>query len=147
MATDADANYQPNAKFRLDIDDITITSFEKVTFGDSEWGVIEGRTGVDPLHKITSSGLKTVTTITLEKHLREGGASDVAELINWHQSGSKDRKSGAVVILDREDVEQLRFEFKNAWVSKVTIPELDAAQEASATIFVVELSIGEITLG
>lgn len=145
MPTSADANYEPNAKFILEIDDIAITSFEKVTIGDSDWGIIEGRTGTDALHKITSSGLKSPTTITLEKHLRDGGAGDVVEIINWHAAGSKDRRSGAIVILNRDDEEQMRFEFKNGWISKFTAPELDAGQENNPTVFTFEISVGTVT--
>jgi len=147
MPTPVDATYVPNAKFILEIDDIAITSFEKVTMGDSEWGILDGRTGTDPLYKITSSGIKTPSIITIEKHLRDSdGISDIKPIITWHQAGSKDRRSGAIVVLDREDKEQIRFEFRNGWVSKFTPPELDASQENNPSIFAFEISIGEFTV-
>lgn len=146
MAEERDANYQPNAKYLVEIDGIALMACEKVTFGDSEWGIIEGRTGADPLHKITSSGIKTATTITLEKHLREGGVDEVREMINWHASGSKERKSGAIVLQDRDGLELMRFEFTNGWVSKFTSPEMDATQDNSPMLFTFELSVGEYRL-
>lgn len=137
-------NYESNALFSLEIDDISIMSFEKVTFGDSEFGVIEGRTGIDPHYKQTSSGLKMTTDITIEKHLREGQKSEVLEITDWHQGGSKDRRSGAVVIHDRLGTEVIRFNFKDAWVSKASYPELDANQENNPVVFTFTLSVGEI---
>jgi phage tail-like protein len=139
----ADATLVPNAKFLLEVDNITIMSFEKITIGDSEWGVIEGRTGTDELHKLTSSGLKTVTTFTVEKQLRdEGGADDVKEIINWHAAGSKDRRTGAVVFLDRDDNELIRLEFSHGWISKFTYPELDASQNNTPLAFIFDISVG-----
>jgi len=142
-----DANYETNAKFLLEIEGIAIMAFEKITMGDSEWGVIEGRTGIDELVKGTSSGLKKPMVITVEKHLRVGGADDVKEIIDWHNAGSKDRKSGAVAHLDRDGAETIRFNFKNAWIPKITPFELDASQDSNPTVFVFDLSIPEITLG
>ena len=147
MSHDPDANYEPNVKFILEIDDIALTSFEKVTIGDSTWGIIEGRAGTDPLTKITSSGLKSVQVITLEKQMRDGAAQDLNELIVWHTAGSKDRRSGAIAILNRDDEELMRFNFKLGWVSKFTPPELDANQDNTAMVFKFEISIGEVTLG
>lgn len=144
MGAPKDATYVPNARFILEIDNISIMSFEKVGMGDSEWGIIEGRTGADDLIKNTSSGLKTVTTFTIEKHLRDsGGSEDIKELINWHAAGSNDRRTGAIIIQDREGAELLRYEFKYAWISKHTPPELDASQDNSPLVFIFELSVGE----
>jgi len=136
------ATYIPNAKFLLEIDGISIGSFEKATLGDSEWAIISGRTGDYALHKVTSSGLKTVTTLTLEKHLRDGGRDEVNEMLEWHKGGSKNRKSGSLVIADREDVEQIRYNFNDGWVSKITPPPMDASQDNSPLVFIFEISLG-----
>lgn len=146
MAENLNSTYTPNAKFILEIDNISIGSFEKVSFGDSEWGVIEGRSGNSPLTKITSSGLKTVTTITLEKQLRDGGAAAVQELVDWHNAGSSDRRSGAVIYLNREDEEIQRISFDYGWVSKVTPPELDASQDNTPLVWSFEISVGSYTV-
>ena len=52
MAEERDANYQPNARYLVEIDGIALMACEKATFGDSEWGIIEGRTGADPLYAL-----------------------------------------------------------------------------------------------
>ena len=138
-----DANTELNSKFLLEIDNIAIMAFEKLTFGDSEWGLITNRTGADDLTKQTASGLKKETTLTIEKHLRVGGAADVNELVQWHQLGSKNKKSGSVVMMDRDGNETLRINFKGAWVSKVGFPELDASQEDQNSVWTFDLSIPE----
>jgi len=140
------SNYETSAKFLLEIDGIALTRFQKVTLGDSEWGIIASRSGTDKLSKVTSSGLRTELVITLEKHLQAGGEADINELIEWHQSGSLDRKSGAITYLDREDQPLVTFEFTDGWISKLTPPELDATQENSPLVFTFEISVGEYHL-
>lgn len=131
-----DATSIPQVKFILEVDGIRLMAFEKITPNDGEWGVIENRTGLDELHKIPSSGLKKTRTFDCEKTLRdEGGTEDIKEIINWHESGSLDRRTGAVIYEDREGNEILRLEFSNAWVSKATPPEMDASQENSPYVF------------
>jgi hypothetical protein len=134
-ASAPDANYLPNVKYMLEIDGIAIMAFEKLTPSDSEWGVIEGRTGIDPLVKIPSSGLKKTQTIEGEKHIRDGGIADIRELLTWHSKGSLDRRSGALVYMDREDVEIIRLNFKNAWISKTSLPDLDGTADSSPMVF------------
>lgn len=130
-----DANYEPNVKYMLEVDNVSLMAFEKFTPSDSEWGVIEGRTGIDPLVKIPSSGLKKTQTIEGEKHIRVGGIADIREILTWHSKGSLDRRSGSLVYMDREDVEIIRLNFRNAWISKVSVPDLDGGADASPMIF------------
>jgi len=134
-AAAADANYIPNVKYMLEVDGIALMAFEKITPSDSEWGVIEGRTGIDPLVKIPSSGLKKTQTIECEKYIRDGGMSDVKEILDWHSQGSLDRRSGALIYMDREDVEILRLNFTNAWISKASLPDEDGTQDSNPMVF------------
>jgi len=145
-AASADANTELNSKFLLEIDNISVMAFEKITIGDSEWGLITNRTGADGLTKQTASGLKKETTLSIEKHLRVGGAADVNEIIQWHQLGSTSKKSGAIALLDRDGNEVMRLNFKEAWVSKVGFPELDAASEDSNSVFTFDLSVPEFVV-
>jgi len=139
-----DANYELAGKFLLEIDGIAIMAFEKIKIGDSEWGLGEGRTGADPLTKTTFSGLKKPNIITIEKSVRVGGVDDVKEILEWHLSGSKDRRDGSIVTLDRDGQEIYRENFKNAWVSKVTHPERDASSDDAQLTYTFELSVSEV---
>jgi phage tail-like protein len=143
---DTQANFQPNCMYMLEIDGISTMSFEKLAINGSEWSIIEGRAGTDPLYKTTSSGLKTNQTITIEKHLRVGEVDDVKELINWHMAGSNTKKTGAVVLLDRDKAEIMRFNFKQAWVSKFTPPDLEGRADNTAMVFGFELAVAGLSV-
>jgi len=141
----ADANLELKSKFRLEVDNISLMAFEGLKFGESTWGEIKSRTGVDGLTQETMSGLKQTTTIEITKKLRVGGAGDIAEILNWHTQGSKDRRGGSIIILDRDDNEVMRFNFKNAWVLTRSEIEFDASDETGDIPFVFTLSVAEVT--
>ena len=142
MADDLSKDLETGSKFMIEIDGISIMAFEKCTLGDSEWGKIESRTGLSPLSKEISSGIKTTTMLTAEKNLRVDGVSDIKEIINWHASGSTDRRSGSLVWLDRDDQELMRANFGNAWVCKTTMPDLDATADNNPMTFKFEIVMG-----
>lgn len=142
-----DADYELNSLFRLEIDGIQVMAFEKVTIGDSEWTEGTSRTGIDGLIKNTFSGLKNPQEITLEKEARVGGAADINQIIEWHQSGSSDRRNGAIIQLNRGGNPIMRLNFSRAWVKKWTPPEWDASADDTAARHTFVLSVPEVSLG
>lgn len=140
-----DANVELKSLFRIEIDNIGIMAFEKCSIGPSEWTVMENRTGIDPLMKTRHSNLQKPIDVTITKSERTGGAEDVNEMITWHQAGSTDRRSGAIVMLDRDGEEIRRFNFRNAWVSKYTPSEMDASNETDAASHEFVIAVGEFS--
>jgi hypothetical protein len=143
-SAEPNANKQINAHFWLELDGIAVTAFDRVTIGDSEWAVLEQRTGVDGDHKLTNSGLRGPTTITFRKDLLVGGWSDISTILTWHDEGSKDRRSGAVVVTDRDGTEISRANFKDAWVSKRSAIDFDSLNENEPVPFEFELSVSHV---
>jgi hypothetical protein len=137
-----DANLEPKGTFRIELDNIQIMAFEKCVIGGIEWTVMESRTGIDPLMKQRSSGFMKPIDITLTKKERTGGAADVNVMIAWAMSGSSDRRSGAVIELDRDGAEIRRLNFNGAWISKYTPSESDAENETDARIHEFVLAVG-----
>ncbi len=142
-AADVDATTEMNGKFLLEFDGTALAAFTKLTLGRSEWGKFPDRTGADNLSTKESSGLLKPTTIKLEKDLKVGGATDIIELFNWHQQGSLEKRSGAVILHDRTGVELMRWTFTDAWISAIDDLELDATAENAPVKFSVELSVSE----
>ncbi len=138
-----DANVETKSRFRIEIDNIQIMAFEKCVIGASEWTTGENRTGIDPPMKQRYSGMQKPIDVTLTKNERDGGAADVNEIIAWHQAGSRDRRSGAVIMLSQDGEEIRRFNFRNAWITKYTPSEADAANETDAMTHEFVLAVGE----
>jgi len=138
-----DANPELANCFVLELDRIKIAAFEKCKIGDKEWSVGQTRTGLDALELQTFSGLQKPTTIRFEKTLRAGGFSDLKQLVDWWNNGSKDRRGGSVTLLDRDGQDVWTIVFENAWVSKCEVPELDARGENPEATFVFEISISK----
>ena len=127
-----DANVEIRSKFRLEIDGIAVGAFEAVKLGELKWGEITNRTGIDDLKQGTSTGLQVPTDITVKKMLRVGGIADIKQFYTWWNAGSTDRRSGAVVLLDRDDTEIDRVNFRNAFVLSISEIDLEAISEADA---------------
>ena len=69
-------------------------------------------------------GLRKYSNITLK-----WGITDDAELWDWRKKvmdGKIERKSGAIVLLNDEREEKLRWNFKEAWPTKWSAPALNA---------------------
>lgn len=140
-----DANVETKALFRIEIDNIQLMAFEKCTIGASEWNVMENRTGIDSLTKQRYSSSKKPVDVTITKNERDGGAEDINQIITWHQAGSLDRRSGAIIQLNREGEEIRRFNFRSAWVSKYTPPDHDAGSDTDPMAHEFVLAVGEFS--
>ncbi len=122
LPTDALAGYH----FAIEIDGVTIAQFQEVSGITSELDVIElkqnTKDGKYVIHKLP--GNRKAPTITLKR-----GKDTSMDLWNWHQQiyqgkVSDARKNGSIVLYDYEHNEVGRYNFVNAWPSKVTLGTL-----------------------
>jgi phage tail-like protein len=110
--------------FLVEIDGIAQAAFHEVSGLDSTIDVIEHREGGDNTTPRKLPGLTKHANIVLR-----WGLTDNDELYRWHRDavrGTIDRKSGSIVLLDRQGQEKLRWNFVQAWPSKWTGPTFNA---------------------
>jgi phage tail-like protein len=91
-------------------------AFRDVDGGGVEIEVIEYRNGDDPVTHKRAGKVKYKNII-----LKRGQISDSA-LLGWYQGalgGTTERKSGSIVYLDREGNEVLRYNFFEAWPTRL----------------------------
>lgn len=138
-----DANPELGAHFRLEVDNIAVAAFEECTLGASEWNTMDERTGIDGDTSQPVSGTKKPETCSCVKHLRVGGVEDILQLLNWHRKGSKDRRRGAIVHLDRDGNEIMRWNFTGGWISKRGEIPLKAAGGADPIPFPFDITAPE----
>jgi phage tail-like protein len=124
IGQDALAGYH----FSIEIDGVTIAQFREVSGLAAEITTIEHREnnpkGLPLMKKLP--GAKKYGDVTLKR-----GRTDSNELWNWLktvQDGKIDdaRKNGSIVLYDYENNEKSRFNFLNAWPSKVSLASLQA---------------------
>jgi len=120
--------------YGLRIDGIEIAYFTKVSGLNSESEVIEEKVsdvkGRDHARKIP--GRRKVSDITLER-----GVTDEMSLWNWRKEIEDGKypealKNGSVVMFDQQGVEVARWNFVNAWPSKLDGPQADSTSNAIA---------------
>jgi phage tail-like protein len=114
--------------FKIEIDGQSIAQFKEVAGLSLEVQVIEHREknlqGRDVIKKLP--GQKKWGDITLKR-----GKTDNKVLWEWHkkvQDGKIEeaRQNGSIVLFDYANGEVARWNFKNAWPSKVSIGSLQA---------------------
>ena len=124
LPTDALAGYH----FSIEIDGVTIAQFQEVSGIASEIDVIElkqnTKDGKYVIHKLP--GNRKPPTITLKK-----GKDSSKDLWDWHEKIYQGkvgdaRKNGSIVLYDYQHGEVGRYNFTNAWPSKVSTSSLKA---------------------
>ena len=124
LTSDALAGYH----FSIEVDGVTMAQFQEVSGITSELDVIElkenTKDGKYILHKLP--GNRKPPTITLKR--AKNASKDLWE---WHQkiyqgSVSDARKNGSVVLYNYDHSEVGRYNFMNAWPSKVSMSTLKA---------------------
>ena len=124
LPSDALASYL----FAIEIDSIEIAQFTEISGLASEVDVIElkenTRDGKLVIHK--SPGAMKPPTITLKRAKNSSKA-----LWDWHEAMlqgkvSESRKNGSVILKSYDGTEVARYNFTNAWVSKVSTGTLKA---------------------
>jgi phage tail-like protein len=124
LPSDALASYL----FAIEIDSIEIAQFTEISGLASEIDVIElkenTRDGKLVIHK--SPGAIKPPTITLKRAKNSSKA-----LWDWHEAMvqgkvSESRKNGSVILKSYDGTEVARYNFTNAWVSKISTGSLKA---------------------
>jgi phage tail-like protein len=110
--------------FRVEIDGVSLGAFSEVGGLESETAVIEYRDGGEPNTVRKLPGLTKYANIVLRR-----GITQDAELWSWQKNiieGKADRRSGAIVLLDDEGNEVVRWNFVEGWICKWEGPALNA---------------------
>jgi phage tail-like protein len=106
--------------------------------------VVEYRNGDDvPLRVRKLMGLRKVSNIKVER-----GYGVNRELWTWRNNivnGIPDRRNGAIVLMDEERNDVLRWEFEGGWIHKIDGPTLNAKGNDVA-IESLEIVIESLTL-
>ena len=130
--------------FRVEIDNITVGAFSDVSGLSSDGDIVEYRDGTDrQLHVRKLMGLRKFSNITLKR-----GYTDNRELWNWRNNvvnGNPDRRNGAIVLMDEERNDVLRWEFEGGWIHKIDGPTFNAKGN-DVTMESVEIVIESLVL-
>lgn len=129
------------SKFIVEVGGMTSTGFKQVTMPARQKSIIETREGGDPGFMRTQPGLEQAGVITLMKELQEGGADVVQEWVDWYDNGGGDKRSGAVILLDRAGNEISRSTFTNGWLSRMKAPDLDATSQDGTSVYEFDISV------
>ena len=125
LPSDALAGYH----YSIEIDGVMVAQFQEVSGLTSEIDVIElkenTKDGKYIVHKLP--GNRKPPTITLKR-----AKSSSMELYNWHQqifqgNVSNARKNGSVVLYSYDHTEVGRYNFINAWPSKLSMSTLKSS--------------------
>jgi len=121
-------------RYKIEIDGVTLASFQEVSGVVSEVDVVELKyndtTGMPVIKKMI--GAMKPPTITLKR-----AADSSMDLWNWHKAALDGdlvnaRRNGSVVQFDFMHGEVARYNFFNAWVSKLTATGLKAGDNTPA---------------
>jgi phage tail-like protein len=130
--------------FRVEIDGISVGSFSDVSGLSSDGDIVEYRNGDDvPLHVRKLTGLRKFSNLTLKR-----GYTENRELWNWRNNvvnGVADRRNGAIVLMDEERKDVLRWEFEGGWIHKIDGPTFNAKGN-DVTVESLEIVIESLTL-
>jgi phage tail-like protein len=134
-----------NYNFLAEFDGIGVAAFQEVSGLDSTVETVEYREGNDPMHARKLPGRTSYSNITLRR-----GVTDNTDLFEWHKQvidgvPTNIRRSGAIVLLDRQRQEVARWTFHGAWPTKYTAPSFNATDNQIA-IEAFELAVEELFL-
>ncbi|HVN25873.1 MAG TPA: phage tail protein [Syntrophorhabdales bacterium] len=111
--------------FRVEIDGLTTGSFSECSGLTAEIEVIDYREGADKALNVRKlPGLRKYSNITLKR-----GYTNNTELWDWYRNivqGKADRRNGAIILLDDEHNDVMRWSIKNALIKKIEGPSLKA---------------------
>ncbi len=115
-----------NFNFLVEIGGIRRAAFQEASGFDSAIDITEYREGGDNTSPRKLPAMTKHANIVLK-----WGVTDDTELFDWHLQWVKGdpaatRKSGSIVVLDRQGTEKVRWNFFNAWPSKWVGPTFNA---------------------
>lgn len=120
-----------SSNFLVEIDGIIKASFQEMSGLESTIDVLSYREGGSNV-TLKFPGNVQYSNISLSH-----GVTDTSELYDWHEQWASgdpaaERKGGAILLLDRQGTEKLRWNFREAWPVKWTGPTLNAASMETA---------------
>jgi len=125
MATGDRRDPYRSFNFRVEIDGVKVGSFSEVSGLSSDGDIVEYRNGDDKkLHVTKLMGLRKVSNLTLKR-----GYSDNRELWSFRANivnGVADRRNGAIVLMDEQRNDVMRWEFEAGWIHKIDGPSFNA---------------------
>ena len=118
-------------RFVVEIDDVEVPGWRRVTLPSSHTEVGEYREGDEPADEKKLWGQTTFAPLSMERAVQPGDT----RLFDWREDvrmGDLDaaRKEVAVTLQDEEGEPQIRWTFENAWITDYDPPELVAATDA-----------------
>jgi|SRR5215210_4071332 len=115
----------PGHEFVVEIEGVATAAFKEVSGLDGSIDVVEYREGADPTGTTRKlPGLVRYGNVTLRR-----GLTDSRELYQWWRAvadGKPDRRTAAVVLLDRQQKEVRRWTLRQAWPARYAVSTLDA---------------------
>jgi hypothetical protein len=130
---DVTKNARLTTKFLLEIDGISIGTFEDCDISEASYTVIENRTGTDDDTKTQSKGLRGAQTIVIGKVARVEDNAAIQLFADWYEAGDLDKRGGRVDYVDHQTgVVFHREVFENGICSKFKAPKTDANAEDKA---------------
>jgi phage tail-like protein len=125
--------------FLVELEGVARASFQEASGFDSSIEVEEHREGGDNTTTRKLPGLVKYSNIVLK-----WGLADDDELELWHRqwvdgNPAAQRKSGSIVLLDRQGQEKKRWNFVQAWPAKLTYPSFNA-ENSDIAIMSLELA-------
>lgn len=111
--------------FKVQIDNTDVAAFSEASGLTFDVDPVEYREGTDlPLHVRKLTGLRKFANIALKR-----GFTDNKELWDWYKAvlnGTVERRNGAVILLDEDRNEVLRWNFEGGWICKWEGPSMNA---------------------
>lgn len=125
--------------FLVEIEGIARAAFHEASGFDSTIDVVEHREGGENITTRKLPGMVKYSNISLK-----WGMTDDMDLYNWHKQWVKGdpaakRKSGSIVLLDRQGQEKRRWNFVGAWPTKWVGPSF-SAESSEVAIETMELA-------
>jgi len=121
-------------RFRVEIDDVEVPGWQRVTIPSSSTEQGEYREGDGPDREQQIWGQTTFGDLVMERGVQPGDT----RIFDWREAvrtGDVDggHKEVAVVLMDEEGAPLIRWEFEDAWIKEYHPPELDASADDVAT--------------
>src|SRR2546425_8605048 len=128
-----------NYNFLVELDGIIRAAFHEASGFDSSIEITEHREGGENITNRKLPAMVKYSNITLK-----WGLADDRDLYDWHRQWATGdpaaaRKSGSVILLDRQGQEKVRWNFKEAWPAKWTGPSY-SAESSELAIETLELA-------
>lgn len=130
--------------FRVQIDNTDVAAFSEASGLTFDVDPVEYREGTDlPLHVRKLTGLRKFANIALKR-----GITENKDLWDWYKDvldGSVERRNGAVILLDEDRNEVLRWNFEGGWICKWEGPSMNATSNDVA-IESIEICVERVEL-